>query len=421
MRTSRTKSPGRFSRSVLRDLDDEREWIAMKKGLKVFDADAHVVYPVDLWMRFLDDKYKSRVERQEVPGHTPYSPTRVDGQWNQLLPRIYQSNTLRSLKWQQADREQRFGDCAKYGFTGRRVADALAVEGVDVSVIYGPEFDMWIEGIDPDLQAAMARAYNRWGQEMRQDSGGRVNVSGPIPMTDVTRAVTEIQYAYDHLETRCFWMRPNVVNGRNLGDRYYDPIYELLQSLDCALGTHEFMGRAGPSAGSDRFTGDRQFVEWHAVVHPHEAQSAMVSMIAGGVFERFPKLRCAYMEAGCGWLPSWLHRIDEQMEMVSDALGLSMTATEYAARNCWVSTESEDRYASDVIRWLGDSHIVFETDFPHPETKYPHAVDIFLGLKELTLDNKRHILWDNAIDLYRFPPGYLPEKFVEAETSAAAE
>ena len=30
-------------------------------------------------------------------------------------------------------------------------------------VIYGPEYDMWLEGIDPELQAAMARAYNRWG------------------------------------------------------------------------------------------------------------------------------------------------------------------------------------------------------------------------------------------------------------------
>ena len=66
--------------------------------------------------------------------------------------------------------------------------------------------------------------------------------SAPVPLNDVTRAVEEIQYAYDHLGVRCFWARPDQFNHRNLGDRYYDPIYELLQDLDCAFATHEFMG-----------------------------------------------------------------------------------------------------------------------------------------------------------------------------------
>ncbi len=120
-------------------------------------------------------------------------------------------------------------------------------------VIYGPEYDMWLEGIDPELQAAMARAYNRWGQEMREVSGGKVITSGPIPLNDVGRAVEEIQYAYDHLGVRCFWTRPNQFNHRNLGDRYYDPVYELLQDLDCAFATHEYMGLNATTAGSDRF------------------------------------------------------------------------------------------------------------------------------------------------------------------------
>jgi len=60
---------------------------------------------------------------------------------------------------------------------------------------------------------------------------------------------------------------------------------------------------------------------------------------------------------------------------------------------------------------MGDDHIVYETDFPHPDSKYPGATDYFLGLdSELVPDDaKRKILWDNAVDLYRFPEGYLPE------------
>jgi len=85
-----------------------------------------------------------------------------------------------------------------------------------------------------------------------------------------------------------------------------------------------------------------------------------------------------------------------------------MSATDYFRRNCWISTECDDRFVADVIRWLGDEHIVFETDFPHPDSKYPHATEHFLALDVVDPGSKRKVLWDNAVDLYRFPPGTLP-------------
>jgi len=381
----------------------------MRDGLKVFDADAHVIYPPDLWPRFLDKEHRDRIGRRSPPGFDHYNPVTVDGRWTQHPTSIY-GNFQKAINWTTEDMIAQYGeDLVLKGFTGDRVAAALEVEGVDVMVIYGPEYDMWLEGIDPALQAAMARAYNRWGQEMRETSNGRVITSGPVPLNDVSRAVDEIQHAYDELGLRCFWARPDQFNHRNLGDRYYDPIYELLQDLDCAFATHEFMGLNAPTAGSDRFA---TFTEWHTVVHPHETQSAVLSMIVHGVFERFPALRVAYMEAGCGWLPSWLHRIDEHLELAGaqEAPELTMTATDYFRRNCWISTECEDQFVSDVIRWMGDDHIVFETDFPHPDSKYPKATEHFLDLDAglVSDDSKRKILWDNAVDLYRFPAEYLP-------------
>jgi len=381
----------------------------MRDGLKVFDADAHVVYPADLWERFLDKRFVDRVGRRNPAGLETYNPVTVDGRWTQHPTSIY-GQFQKAINWTTEDMIAKYGEeMVLKGFTGDRVAHALEAEGVDAMVIYGPEFDPWLEGIDPELQAGMVRAYNRWGQEMRETSGGKVITSGPIPLNDVTRAVDEIQYAYDELGIRCFWTRPNQFNRRNLGDRYYDHVYELLSDLDCAFATHEFMGLNGSSEGSDRFN---TFTEWHSTVHSHEAQNALLSMITHGVFERFPQLRCAYMEAGCGWLPSWLHRIDEHLELAgaNEFPELTMSATEYFKRNCWISSECEDRFVADVIRWMGDDHIVYETDFQHPDSKYPHATEHFLGLpSDLVSDeSKRKILWDNAVDLYRFPDGYLP-------------
>ncbi len=70
----------------------------------------------------------------------------------------------------------------------------------------------------------MARAYNRWAEEMRETSGGMLLSAGPVPLSDITRAVEEVQYAYEHLGTRCFWARPNPFNHRTLGDKYYGPL-----------------------------------------------------------------------------------------------------------------------------------------------------------------------------------------------------
>jgi predicted TIM-barrel fold metal-dependent hydrolase len=59
---------------------------------------------------------------------------------------------------------------------------------------------------------------------------------------------------------------------------------------------------------------------------------------------------------------------------------------------------------------MGDGHIVYETDFPHPDSKYPAATDHFLALDDGLVPeaSKKKVLWDNALDLYRFPEGYLP-------------
>ncbi len=89
---------------------------------------------------------------------------------------------------------------------------------------------------------------------------------------------------------------------------------------------------------------------------------------------------------------------------------LTMTATDYWKRNCWTSTECEEKYVTDVIRWLGDGRIVYESDFPHPDSKYPLSTQTFLNLipDQLSDESKRKILWDNAIDLYRLPDAYIP-------------
>ena len=46
--------------------------------------------------------------------------------------------------------------------------------------------------------------------------------------------------------------------------------------------------------------------------------------------------------------------------------------------------------------------MLFATDFPHPDAKYPQAVKRFLELPKVSSEAKSKIMWDNAMRFYGF-------------------
>jgi predicted TIM-barrel fold metal-dependent hydrolase len=51
------------------------------------------------------------------------------------------------------------------------------------------------------------------------------------------------------------------------------------------------------------------------------------------------------------------------------------------------------------VQTFGDDNLVFSTDYPHADSKYPHAVEAFTHLP-LSEASQRKILWDNFSRLY---------------------
>jgi predicted TIM-barrel fold metal-dependent hydrolase len=357
--------------------------------LRVIDADGHTLEPADLWDRYLDPEFRGRV------ASTPQGRL-IDGQPMMRHP----PHTMESLGFTPEKIRERYGDIAADGFDAPAVVRALDAEGIDITVIYGPLYDCWIEGMDPDLACGIARAYSRWLVDYGAASGGRIVGAAPLPFHDVELALRELEYAYDTLGLRTFWTRPNPVDGRMLGHQSFDPVYERLAELGAPLSLHEGSGSMMRNIGSDRF--NETWFEQHVCVHPMEQQMAMLSLIVQGVFERHPKLRVAFMESGCAWLPAWLHRMDEHAELVAwrDAPYLSAKPSEYFTRQCFISCDPDDELLYQVVDAVGDGNVIFATDFPHPDAKYPNALASFLQLPRVTEDSKRRILWDNALRFY---------------------
>ncbi|MBM3925443.1 MAG: hypothetical protein FJ320_05560 [SAR202 cluster bacterium] len=80
-----------------------------------------------------------------------------------------------------------------------------------------------------------------------------------------------------------------------------------------------------------------------------------------------------------------------------------MRPSEYFLSQCYISVDPDEELVKHVVGELGDSNIVFSTDFPHHDSAYPHAVDTFLSTDALSLESKRKILWDNCRRLYDLP------------------
>ncbi|HEY8692526.1 MAG TPA: amidohydrolase family protein, partial [Chloroflexota bacterium] len=105
--------------------------------------------------------------------------------------------------------------------------------------------------------------------------------------------------------------------------------------------------------------------------------------------------------ANCSWAPWLLWRMDESYELEGDAFmpDLKMPPSEYFKRQCWISVEPDETPARHLIQDFGCEQLVFSTDYPHSDSRYPHAVDGFLEL-DLSDDDKRNILWDNCARFY---------------------
>ena len=54
-----------------------------------------------------------------------------------------------------------------------------------------------------------------------------------------------------------------------------------------------------------------------------------------------------------------------------------MPPSEYFKRNCWISVEADEETVPHFIDTFGDERLIFSTDYPHGDSKFPHAVDAF--------------------------------------------
>ena len=370
----------------------------MHKHFKVLDSDIHIIEPADLWQRYIDAEFRDQA---------PYGLTEDAGDlrlafdgtpWGRVAGAADAGRRRQGHDY--AHNQERWRPFQERGWTSKVQLEAMDTEGIDVAVIYPSRglFALTIPDMEPRFAAAMARAYNNWLFDFCQENPNRLLGAGMISPFAVQDAVAETRRCVQELGFRGVFLRPNEVNGRNWHDSYYEPLWSILEELEVPLGFHEGAGSQLRQVG-EQFTTNPMLK--HVYCHPVEQMLAVGSFCGSGILERHPRLRVAFLEGNCSWLPFLLWRLDEHWERQGDVYApeLTMAPSAYFKRQCFASVECDEVPVKYVIDWLGDDRLVFSTDFPHGDSKFPRAVESFLQLP-ISEDSKRKILWDNCAAYY---------------------
>lgn len=365
----------------------------MRNGHLVVDADGHVIEPWDVWERFLAPEFRGvapKVSRQYPGVAEPNGPG----------PRWRNSETGKAYG---AKMVRHYGSLGvtEQGIPASVQLEAMDEEGIDAMVLY-PTRGLAItahEQMDGRLSSALSRAYNRWLFDFCSADPTRLVPIACVGLHSPDLAAQEVVFAVEQLGARGVMIRPNPYMGRNLDDPAYDVFYAEVARLGVPLATHEACGTSMPSYG-DRFA-DRH-IAWHAMCHPMEQMGALLSFTIGGVLERHPDLKVILLEAGATWLPYWLYRLDEHVDWLKDeeANHLTKLPSEYFDRQGLITVEADEPNISALVDAVGIEHLLWASDYPHPDATFPGALDKVFEAPQLSDDQRRLILSDNPISAY---------------------
>jgi predicted TIM-barrel fold metal-dependent hydrolase len=372
-----------------------------RNGFLILDSDMHIMEPPDLWQRYTDPEFRDQAPRgitsdnvRDLRTAYPDEPVSSTGR-SRSFGTPHQG---RNFERNQAI----YSDHAARGWTGEVQLEAMDTEGLDVAVLFPSRGLSVLTKPDlnqnPRLAAAIARAYNDWMYDFCEPDRKRLLGAGMISVYDINDAVEETQRCVEDLGFAAVFLRSNIVNGKVWHDRYYEPLWEVLEELNTPIGFHEATGSRSPQTGSQF---DPNFGLRRVYSQPFTQMLGLGSFVAGGILERHPKLKVAFLEANCSWAPWLLWRMDEGYEREGDVFmpELKMPPSEYFKRQCVISIEPDEHPARSMIEEFGSDQLVFSTDYPHGDSRYPEAVKAFLELP-IADEDKRKILWDNCARFY---------------------
>jgi predicted TIM-barrel fold metal-dependent hydrolase len=274
----------------------------------------------------------------------------------------------------------------------------------------------------PELQAEGRRAYNRWLVDFCAEVPGRRSGQAVVSFDDVDDAVREVRWAKEHGLGGI--MMPGLnPGGRDFFDPELDPIWAAIEDTGLPISQHGGAGLPGYSAPG--FAA----ILTVSIENGFYSVRSLWQMIAGGVFDRFPRLRVAFVETQLMFLVPAIAHLDMTLSWSDDWMAFARfmnrdrtvkrLASEYFGENILVGVSPFDVRQLPIDQLVGKDpdqaalpgfHIgagaaMFGVDYPHFESFVPHTfekVASLAGHPSVTAEDTAKVLFGNAADFYGF-------------------
>lgn len=285
-----------------------------------------------------------------------------------------------------------------------RLSD-MDYDGIQTSVMFGPVTPLGID--DAELRVACYRAYNDWLVEFCSEDSRRLMGVGFLPMENPAEATAELR----RLAKTSIRQVNLLFTGTSIPmhEAPWAPLWDAAEETGMILSCHfstaiTKLGQASQASAEPRAVNTLSLVKgWTQFIDP------IVGLLANGVLERRPGVKLVLAETGVGWLPFVIDRMDQRFDQVMEnkafwdghgGVPLKRHPGETFKRQVWLSF-ADDRPALSLLSFFGEDNIMWASDYPHPDSTFPHSRRIIDKQTAGMLPQLKHkFTFDNASKLY---------------------
>jgi predicted TIM-barrel fold metal-dependent hydrolase len=140
-------------------------------------------------------------------------------------------------------------------------------------------------------------------------------------------------------------------------------------------------------------------------VIPMQLDEILAGMLFSGVLEQRPEVKFVLGEAGLGWIPYVLERLDHELHKYGDKCldyRPEMLPSEIFRRQCLVTYEDEE-FGVECLPRIGFDSVMWASDYPHGDSTWPESRKAIAEspLARLGEEAVRKITYENAARVYK--------------------
>lgn len=316
-------------------------------GIEAIDCDVHVAVPsMRVLIPYLDDYWREAVATRGLDRH----------QMN-LTGQAANAPIFARPDWRPEDGAAG----TSLELLRERALDAFGTKYAILNCIYGAQALH-----HEDMAAAFCGAINQWIAREWLDREPRLRASIVLPIQNAKLCVDEIERRAG--DRRFVQVLVPAMGEMTLGRRYYWPIYEACERHGLAVGIHAGSSyRYAPTS-----IGWTSYAFEDYVAQSGAFENQLLSLVAEGVFAKFPALKVVLMESGFAWLPAFLWRANKTWRGVrAETPWVRRPPGEIIREHVRITLQPVDEppnreQLDRVIEQIGSEQmLLFSTDFPH--------------------------------------------------------